>query len=714
MVDYIDSVYKFTDPIRYFKENDPYYWEIDNIPLKQLQENVLWLKDQLQLIPEEEDFTGVTRSDINELKPYVDDTGTLVKVKPGRFIARINDAYNKTPLQKLSLLSGGDGTNDLSEYNTKFGVDDATTDFADFVLGRIKSSVAASALSLNGLIDRVVSWDPLYYVLDTSNIQFLNGHPGAQGTWPHEELGYSLRRFIGTVQRNSQELANEFVKQFRGLARTAVVDVSDTLSLEVPPFNDADYFYIDQNGTKQLISGATLRFDLLFVYSKPIDTSSTTINKWNSNNPTTLLSPQLGLIKGAGVGVAQLTTNGSINQYRQPKDAVGNNQILAHVADQNITTNGFQGINLHGSFPSPDDLMNLAPVIQEKFESNDPRLIGQTILPLAYIVVRKDAAVGVGGVPILTSSDIIDIRPFLRTAELTYNERAGICAAVPSISLANPIATKYNVEKSIYDLKTFVDDTYERKGTLTQTPKIAAIGFVYGGSVFGPEQYLGFGPTNPLTTGWDRSIRATQGLNDFGALEHVDIGEINTGNYRSRIVNSRNRGRFGIPLIWRKRITITNINESFEDFTVNAAFHNCFPITGDGIHAAGTDEDISDSKYSGIYVLKGNKTQDTLTFTVVVVGSLTWSSWLAGSYTGNGTTDPPITEFPELQAGTEDHHLFFTLNLSTATNLVTTTGKITPFQSCFYPSIKYEVLLTPRAESTYSDDEGQSVIQSLV
>jgi len=31
---------KFTDPIRYFKANDPYYWEVDNIPLKQLQENV--------------------------------------------------------------------------------------------------------------------------------------------------------------------------------------------------------------------------------------------------------------------------------------------------------------------------------------------------------------------------------------------------------------------------------------------------------------------------------------------------------------------------------------------------------------------------------------------------------------------------------------------------------------------------------------------------
>ena len=43
---WIESAYKFTQPVRYFKNNDPYHWEIDNIPIKQLEENVLWLKDQ--------------------------------------------------------------------------------------------------------------------------------------------------------------------------------------------------------------------------------------------------------------------------------------------------------------------------------------------------------------------------------------------------------------------------------------------------------------------------------------------------------------------------------------------------------------------------------------------------------------------------------------------------------------------------------------------
>ena len=38
---------KFTDPIRYFKANDPYYWEVDNIPIKQLQENIRYVNDRL-------------------------------------------------------------------------------------------------------------------------------------------------------------------------------------------------------------------------------------------------------------------------------------------------------------------------------------------------------------------------------------------------------------------------------------------------------------------------------------------------------------------------------------------------------------------------------------------------------------------------------------------------------------------------------------------
>ena len=40
--------YTFTQPIRYYKANDPYYYEVDNIPLRQLEENILFVKDKLE------------------------------------------------------------------------------------------------------------------------------------------------------------------------------------------------------------------------------------------------------------------------------------------------------------------------------------------------------------------------------------------------------------------------------------------------------------------------------------------------------------------------------------------------------------------------------------------------------------------------------------------------------------------------------------------
>ena len=101
---YKDSVYRFTDPVRYFKANDPYYFEVDNIPLKQLMENCNWLRDQLA--KEVEQVLNIRRFDIQELKPYANGSDRVIRVKPGRFTGRINDAANKDPLQFLRLLMG--------------------------------------------------------------------------------------------------------------------------------------------------------------------------------------------------------------------------------------------------------------------------------------------------------------------------------------------------------------------------------------------------------------------------------------------------------------------------------------------------------------------------------------------------------------------------------------------------------------------------------
>ena len=624
MSNYKDSSYKFTDPIRYFKENDPYYWEIDNIPLKQLQENVLWLKDQINVIPEEGEAVdfGVSRADFNELKPYVDGTGSLVYVNPGRFSARINDAYDKTPLQKLVQLTGnGDSVSGLSTFRTQFQNDSTTTDFAALLVSRLRSGISASAMNLNGLFERITVWDSIIQNLQSPT-------PQTTTTWPIEDLSDSVKKFVlDSVYRNNQTLANEFIKQFRGVARTAIVDVPSGLSIDIPPFDSRDFFYQTEDGTTQYIEGATVRIDLLFVYSKPIDTTDTTINKWENNQPIKILSPQLGLIRGAGVGVRSVQNNGNTTKYQNAKDADGNTQIMAQIVDSLIPTNGFQGLNIHGSFPSPDDLMNLAPSIQEKLESTDPRLIGQSILPIAYIVVKSNAAVTTEGSPVLTPADVVDIRPFFRTTELAYNERAGICAAIPSLSLANPVVTKYNLEKSVDDFRAYADSTYMR-ASIFESGKVLAAGFIYGGKDFGPEKSLA--PTT-VDAGWDVSKHAQQGIVTGGFWRHIDVIQYNGGRpgdtYVGPDISLHAEYNVGLPLVWKKVITVTGINTSFSDYTVDAQFYNCVPKTGGGIQYGYSPQDKEfyrlDAKHTGLYVTKiPINSTNSIKFVITVIATL--------------------------------------------------------------------------------------------
>jgi hypothetical protein len=708
MVNFKESQYKFTDPIRYFKENDPYYWEIDNLPLKQLQENVLWLKDQIDVIPTTEEATtttGVNRADFNELKPSANGTNNVVTVNSGRYTARINDAYDLTPLQKIIKLSTVIG--ESSKYQTEFGVSSLNPNSPQYnyvaLLNSFLIDVNSDALNLNGLIERVTVWDNILYNL--TSVQFVNGKP-ANANWPILEIAQNVKSFIQDQIPGSEPLASEFVKQFRGVARTAVVDVPEQLSIEIPSFNEDDFFIqtVDGNGNvtgRQPIVGASKRIDLLFIYSKPVDSTETTIQKWiggtisTSGTPVKITKPILGLIKGAGVGGSYMSVNQSITPFVD--NSTDYTSILPNVSDELDPNNGFQSasLNIHGSFPSPDDLMNLAPMIQEKFESNDPRLIGQTILPIAYVVVRRDASIGSNGAGIVRSSDIIDIRPFFRTAELTYGERSGICAATPSISLANPVATKYNIEETTKNVLDFVDSVYEKKITTRNPSKTAAVGYVYGGSELGPEGRLGIPNILP---GWDKSIRATNNLGDFGAMVHIDLGLINTGN-----MTISDNGKFGKPLVWRKTITVTDIATSFNDFSVDVSFHNCFPQTSDGVYRQSSDNDFVDTKYTGMYVLKGAKTATSVTFTIIVVATL-----------ANTGEAPVVPTLGNLSTAPENGHLFFTKNLINLSGQLAGT-ELQAFASCFYPSVRYAVtLVDDEIYSSYNNNTGGSTVQSYI
>lgn len=615
MVQFVESSYKFTDPIRYFKANDPIYYEVENIPLKQLQENDLWIKDQLDKL-NANSFGGNTpgeidRSSFSELKPYVDGSNNIVKVRPGRFTARINDAYNITPLQYIRNITGS--AINTTESWTAVAAQDM---MISSVINRFRSNVVSQALNMNGLVERAFSYPA--QIPDRASSYLASGSPTVnaisttadnqfQPLYPlrqvqlwnvftfgeNNETTFNIRQYdnnnavVGFASINSAE--SEFIKRWRGVARTAVVDLAEETSIEIPRFNADDFYYIDSTNTRQLLSNASQRIDLLFIYSKPVDMSGTTIAKFlSTGQPTTITTPTLGIVYGAGVG---LNFRSATQQFKRIEngtltgDNYGSLKMLAHIGDQAGQNTGFKvsGVEVKGSFPSPDDLMNLTPILDEELTTNHFGLIGQSILPLAYIVVKRNAQVNDNGINRITTNDVIDIRPFFRTTELSYNERAGIAAAVPSLSLANPVVTqselKYEVNRAYKDLlnRIPVPPTTDPGRTTIPDSRPIKFGYVMGGLKYGPEgalanaiaadnsaddenaislkvakKYYTSGVTVPITPDWDvatwnpntSKIKANDCLNVYQFTPNYNsvraVQRSGRGPYETFFVNNNN------------------------------------------------------------------------------------------------------------------------------------------------------------------------------
>ena len=538
---YKDSVYRFTDPVRYFKANDHYYFEVDNIPLKQLMENCNWLRDQLA--KEVEQVLNIRRYDIQELKPYANGSDRVIRVKPGRFTGRINDAANKDPLQFLRLLMGeyighmdiwGAPTNNPGHF--PIVGEQSYNDLLLTVLAKFKSNLAQDALGMTGLAERAFTFPVIHNEAPASHGE------GAEFTWgalvqaqtPHGQLGYAIQTvpneasvnpavvseytlwaniFDNAVHHVSFEtygdggagavelplLESTFIKKWRGIARLAIVDVPDELTIEVPPFTVDDFNYINEGGEEVVVDGVQNRIDMVFIYSKPVDSSAVTINTGNSTSKIT--RPTLGIVRGAGIKMTYkpyVNAEAGLNPDKwNAFDAQGNPQILASPGDQANEDMGFTAasandvaFDVRGSFPSPDDILNIAPLLSEKLESTAFELVGQSILPVAYVWVQSQGSEAANGAAIVLTTDVIDIRPLFRTAELAYNERAGLAAAMPQISLANPVTGKNQLD---YEIKRLSDDVNVRLANLEfgfEAPEnitTLATGYVMGGWNFGPE-----------------------------------------------------------------------------------------------------------------------------------------------------------------------------------------------------------------------------------
>jgi len=442
------SNYRFTDPPRYFKANDPYYYEVDNIPLKELHENCLWLRDQM--VGLELNVTGISTSQILDLQPSVNSADRVVRVQPGKFIGRVNDAYGLAPLfDQLDLQPVVDVTR-----NTIWEPPSITV--SDEVFSTIVGQTVNNVLFSNGLYTNFqthsseIQKDAGVIVFNYDSL-FLNPNPLSISLLPKISSAYWQQT---STDPSLQQLAVDFCRRWQGVFRNSVVNVSDPLEVEIPPFDATDY--MDSAGNP---STPQVRIDLVFAYTHPIDSSQTYLLKDAGGAPERITSSRLGVVKGAGQfltaqeGALDITTGSEIgsnnwvgqstmpNRYYDTSGSLNPTQsmgIQAPLADQvgdGLTDLPFPGKTTGLSFPSPDDLLNAAPIIAQDAISNDLITLGQSVLPICYVIVKKDSTV-------LFSEDIIDIRPFLRTAELAYNERAGVGAANPPLSMGNPATSK--------------------------------------------------------------------------------------------------------------------------------------------------------------------------------------------------------------------------------------------------------------------------------
>lgn len=447
------SRYLFTDPPRYFKANDPYYYEVDNIPLKQIQENCLWLRDQM--VGLELNVTGVPLSKVLDLQPSVSNSNRIVRVHPGKFMARVNDAYG------LSELFSQIDDSPVVDITRPTIYDPPSMEVNNIAFSIIIGETIADLFYSNGLYNQLqthtadikgdyastggiieINYDPFF--LDEAPLLMSKIPKIKTAVW--QQLSSSLASL--------QQKAVDFTRRWQGVFRTAVVNVNDPLSVEIPPFSVTDFL----DNTSDTYD-PQVRIDLVFVYTHPIDKATSYLAKNIDGGPEPISVPRLGVVKGAGqilsprggalditggegIGSASWNAQTSLpNRYYQTSATLEPGQdmaIQAPLADQiadNVTNPPFPGKTTGLSFPSPDDLLNLAPIIAQGAADSTYITVGQSVLPICYVIVRKDATV-------LLETDIIDIRPFLRTAELAYNERAGIGAANPPLSMVNPATGK--------------------------------------------------------------------------------------------------------------------------------------------------------------------------------------------------------------------------------------------------------------------------------
>ena len=119
---------RINEDIRFYLPADPYYYQVDNLPLEDLLANDVRLQNQIDSIQSSDGGNTVGRAGFTELQPFID-TGLpgTVSVRPGNFIGRtqrvvpsgdnINRNYNGSVEMNKPPTTFGTGPNPTGTYS---------------------------------------------------------------------------------------------------------------------------------------------------------------------------------------------------------------------------------------------------------------------------------------------------------------------------------------------------------------------------------------------------------------------------------------------------------------------------------------------------------------------------------------------------------------------------------------------------------------------
>lgn len=401
--------------IRFYQPNDPYYWEVDNLPLTDLLNNDIALQDRLRSL--ESRIGGLTEGE----------GGT-----------------------------GGNGTTTGTGSGVLSG---------SIGLGSIKD-LKAYTEPLEGVPARFgkIYVQPGKFL---ARVQMPGTRENGSGMMRDKCTYFNNEDLYNVGGLESQETQLDFVRESRGLARTAMVEFLTNNSgqnkfISIPSFDETEF-----NGSDAPLE----RLDLIYIKgSKPLDCqgdSPTTPSTYNQNH---VPQASLGVIKGAYFRtepVGGVNSNGP--RFTDGVERLNGRTIGMANGDipQNTVLENF------GTVPMPDDLVNFAwhrNYTSETQELGIQQLTNKQIeyeaafsIPIAYVRVPRSYRVG----DPINPRNVIDARPFFRSAELDYNERAAIAASVAPNG-HNYFITKFNlVNKWVNPLDsrlTTVESTIEGLG----------------------------------------------------------------------------------------------------------------------------------------------------------------------------------------------------------------------------------------------------------